>query len=222
VIAVTFLGGACCVLTVIQSIPQAIQVRRFGAAGVSVGTWLSILAVSELWACYGIIFHVLAEIVANVPSAVAAGFVVALVSDAQGNRRTNAAWFLVLSGLVVGVSVLSVVSRHQDLVPALATAGAMFLYIPQFVKVLREGATSAISLSSWLLALVAAASWGVYGILIHKIPVFLPSVVLVPTALVIVVRVLAGRSSYGSEAEEPAGLASARSLVQPGASLSHT
>jgi uncharacterized protein with PQ loop repeat len=191
---IALLGAACCILTVLQCIPQAIRVQRFGAGGVSAGTWLFMLVVAELWTCYGILFHVLAEVVANVPTACAAGIVVALVSYSQGTGRRNAAWFLVLSTLALGVVGLSIVSRHEALVPALAVVGAMFLYFPQFVKVLREAEMSAISLSSWLLALVAAISWGVYGILIHSAPVFLPSVLLVPTALFIVVRILARRA----------------------------
>lgn len=191
--AIGLLGAACCVLTVMQCIPQAIRVQRFGAGGVSAGTWLFMLVVAELWTCYGILFHVLAEVVANVPTACAAGIVVALVSNAEGTGRRNAAWFLLLSTLALGVVSLSIASRHQALVPALAVAGAMFLYFPQFVKVLRQVEMSAISLSSWLLALVAAISWGVYGILIRSTPVFLPSVLLVPTALFIVVRILTRR-----------------------------
>jgi len=62
--------------------------------------------------------------------------------------------------------------------------------LPQLVKVVRDPDITGVSLASWVLALLAAISWGAYGFVIHKFPVSLPSVVLVPTSLVIVLRIV--------------------------------
>ena len=176
-------------LSVGRAFPQAVRLLCSGASGVSAATWILVLVPSELWCAYGVFAHVPAVIVANVPNGLLALVIVVLV----GRRLATTVRLLVTAALLsVGVAVFIVLSVHEgarDIISAVAVAGSVTLYLPQLMKVLREPDVTGASLAAWVLALVSAISWGAYGIVIRNIPVFLPNVVTVPCALVIVWRV---------------------------------
>ena len=133
--------------------------------------------------------HVPAELGANVPNGLLALVIAVLV----GHRRATTGRVLVgASLLTAAAAALIAMSVHygvSGLVGDVAVGGSVALYLPQLAKVLRERDISGVSLTTWVLALFSAISWGAYGILIHKLPVFLPNVVMGPSSFVIVLRV---------------------------------
>src|ERR1700722_7020615 len=66
-------------LTICQCLAQANRIRTTGARGVSLATWILSAFVSQIWFCYGTIFHLTAEVVANIP-AIAVSLVVAFLA----------------------------------------------------------------------------------------------------------------------------------------------
>ena len=66
-------------LTIFQCLAQANRIRTTGAKGVSLATWILSAFVSQIWFCYGLIFHVTAEVVANIP-AITVSLVVAFMA----------------------------------------------------------------------------------------------------------------------------------------------
>lgn len=189
VTATSLLAVASPVLTVGRAVPQAVRLLRSGASGVSVATWILILIVAELWCAYGVLAHVPAELGANVPN----GLLALLIAVLVGHRRATTGRVLVgASLLTAAAAALIAMSVHygvSGLVGDVAVGGSVALYLPQLAKILRERDISGVSLTTWVLALLSAISWGAYGILIHKLPVFLPNVVIGPSSLVIVLRV---------------------------------
>jgi uncharacterized protein with PQ loop repeat len=51
-------------LTILQCLAQANRIRTTGAKGVSLATRILSAIVAQIWFCYGIVFHVTAEVVA--------------------------------------------------------------------------------------------------------------------------------------------------------------
>jgi uncharacterized protein with PQ loop repeat len=92
--------------------------------------------------------------------------------------------------VALGIAVLSVATNDHSIISFLAVSGAFCLYLPQLRHVVRSQSISGVSLTSWLLALGASISWGIYGLTIHQLAVSLPSVVLIPSATLIVARIL--------------------------------
>lgn len=177
------------VLTVGRAVPQTARLVRSGASGVSAATWILIFVTAELWCAYGVFAHVPAELAANIPNGALALVVVVLT----GRRRAATGRLLAAASiLTVTAAVLVAICVHDGvsgIVSGVAVMGSITLYFPQVIKVLREPDVTGVSLVTWMLALASAISWGVYGLLIHKLPVFLPNVVMGPCAFVIVMRV---------------------------------
>ena len=94
-------------------------------------------------------------------------------------------------GALAGVLIVaSAAFKDLSLVSVPAVVGAVGLYLPQLVKLFRSAEVAGVSLMSWVLAFLATSSWSAYGIVVHKLPVVLPNVVMLPSSLVIVARVL--------------------------------
>src|ERR1039457_5447205 len=70
-------------LTILQCLAQANRIRTTGAKGVSLATWILSAFVSQIWFCYGIIFHVTAELVANIPAITVSLIVAFLAAQSQ-------------------------------------------------------------------------------------------------------------------------------------------
>lgn len=207
VTAAGVLGVVSPATTLSRSVPQAVQLLRTTAEGVSEGTWMLILVLAELWTVYGVLAHVPAEIVTNVPNGALAFVIVILVGRRRHATGAVLARAMALSVAAAGLTTACVLGDARGVVSVVAVVGSLGLYIPQLLKVLREREVAGISLSSWVIALAAAVSWGIYGLVIHRPPIYIPSVVLIPTSLAIVLRVALVRSRALPRAVPPAELA---------------
>ena len=183
------LGITSPALTMGRGAPQAGRLVRSGAAGVSVGTWIQALVLAELWTAYGFLAHVQAEVVTNIPSGALAILIVVLVGHRTDTTLKVLVVTAVLGTAASGLIVLSVLLKAQWLVAVPAVVGAVGLYLPQLIKLIRYTEVAGVSLVSWVMALLATSSWTAYGVVIHKLPVVLPNFVMLPSALGIVVRI---------------------------------
>ena len=190
VTAAGVLGITSPVLTIGRAAPQAGRLLHSSAAGVSVAAWVQALLIAELWAAYGFVAHVQAEVVTNIPGGVFAIVVVLLVGSRTGTTSrvlTVTSALSLLAGALIGASV----ALHDTwLISIPAVVGAVGLYLPQLLKLFRSPEVAGVSLMSWVIAFVATSSWTAYGIVVHKLPVVLPNVVMLPSSIAIVLRVV--------------------------------
>ncbi|MGC2486055.1 MAG: PQ-loop domain-containing transporter [Acidimicrobiales bacterium] len=177
-------------LTLARSVPQSIRIIRSGAEGVSQVSWLLVVGVAELWVVYGFLYHVPAEVVTNVPNCLMAVLILVLAALHHRTMRNSASSILLCTIVASGIAVVSIATNEHSIISFLAVSGAVCLYLPQLRHVMRSASISGLSLLSWLLALGASICWGVYGLTIHQPAVSLPSVVLIPSAALIVLRIL--------------------------------
>lgn len=183
------MGIVAPLLTITRGAPQAFRVWRAHADGLSAGTWLLAIVVAELWLAWGFEFRVPAEIAANVPNLLAAAAIVCLAAHRRHALLPNLAWIAALSGGAAVVSTVSLVTGMEWMLSATAMTGSLCLFLPQLVKVFREYDLTGVSFLTWTIAFLSAASWTTYGFLIHQTPIWVPSIVMMPSSLVIAVRV---------------------------------
>jgi uncharacterized protein with PQ loop repeat len=180
-------------LTVLQLGAQAVRIRRTGAQGVSLGTWLLSCFVAEIWLCYGFVFHVPAEIGANIPCLIVAAVVTYLAATSQGQLTRSGAGLL---GLTVVTGLATFIGTFRDarwIMATVAVGSSVIIYLPQLVKVLRPKDLSGVSALSWFMGCVTSLCWFVYGLSIHQPAISLPSVVMLPSAIIILVQVMRHR-----------------------------
>lgn len=165
-------------------------------------TWILSAFVGETWIAYGFSFHVSAEIYANIPFVMVAGYVVLVAARSQNVLRRASANFLGATALAVIVALTGTSHHWRWILATIAVGGAVVIYLPQMVMTLRSRNLVGVSVVSWALALVTGLAWALYGVLIHQPPVALPAVVMIPTTLVILTQVtrhrLRGRAHAGS------------------------
>ena len=175
-------------LTVGRSTFQAGRVLRSGAHGVSLGTWLMATLNASLWFAYGIVFHIPAEWVANIPSLIGVVAVVVLVARHQQSARRA---LIGMAGIVVVTLACSLVSAHNQhplVLSSVAVAASILMFTPQLRVVFIETDLSGVSVVSWTLALSAAVAWVAYGLVIHKPAIVIPSLLQIPVAIIIIIR----------------------------------
>lgn len=180
-------------LTIFQSAAQAQRIRSTGAHGVSLGTWLLSSFVAQIWLCYGFVFHVPAEVWANVPCLSVASAVTFLAAKSQGRIRASVLGYTALSAVTVATTVVGTYPQLRWIMASVAVLSSVVIYLPQLALVLRPRDLTGVSAVSWSVACVTALCWLVYGFLIHQPAVALPSVVMLPSAAIILVQVLRHR-----------------------------
>jgi len=188
--------------TVLQCVAQATRIKRTGAVGVSMGTWILSAAVGEAWIGYGFAFRVPAEIYANASFVLVAAYVVLVAARSQKVVRRATVRFLGASAFAVALSLSGISHHWRWILATIAVGGAVVIYLPQMVVTLRSRDLTGVSVVSWALALFTGVAWALYGVLIHQPPVSLPAVVMIPSTLVILIQVsrhrLRGRALAGS------------------------
>ncbi|MGA7835012.1 MAG: PQ-loop repeat-containing protein [Acidimicrobiales bacterium] len=196
------LGVIAPLLTVLQCVAQAMRINRAGAVGVSLSTWVLSAFVAETWLGYGLSFHVPAELYANVAFLSVAGYVVLVAARSQNVMRQASGSFMGATALAVLVSLTGLSHHWRWILAAIAGGGAVVIYLPQMMMTLRSRNLVGVSIVSWALALVTGVAWALYGVLIHQPPISLPTVVMIPTTVVILIQVtrhrLRGRALAGS------------------------
>ena len=198
--ATTVLAVVSPLLTISRSVPQAGRVLRSGAEGVSSATWVMLVALAELWAIYGVLARVPAEIATNVPNTALCLVVVLLVAWRRGAMRTYLMVLGSLSAVIAAFAVACAIERADNVEAAVAVVASVGLCVPQLRRSLKDKELSGLSTASWALTTLASLSWMVYGLAIAKIPIYLPCAVTIPISFTIALR---ARSHRFSSSEGP-------------------
>jgi len=181
------------VITIFQALAQAGRIRSTGAKGVSLATWLLSAFVAQIWLCYGFVFHVPAEVFANVPCLIVASAVAFLAAKSQQRIAQSVSGYLGLSLITVISTFIGTFHQLRWIMASVAVASSIIIYLPQLALVIRPKDLTGVSAISWFTACITAMCWLVYGFLIHQPAVAVPSFVMLPSAMVILVQVLRHR-----------------------------
>lgn len=175
-------------LTILQCLAQANRIRTTGAKGVSLATWILSAFVSQIWFCYGLIFHVTAEVVANIP-AIAVSLVVAfLAAQSQEKMARSVLGYGTVTVITILATLAGTYHELRWVLASVAVGSSIIIYLPQLALVLRPKDLSGVSILSWCLATLTSLGWLVYGFLIHQPALAVPSFVMMPSAFIIFVQ----------------------------------
>jgi uncharacterized protein with PQ loop repeat len=180
-------------LTIFQALAQAARIRKTGANGVSLATWLLSVFVAQIWFCYGFVFHVTAEIVANIPAMLLASAVAFLAAKSQHKMSRSLLGYATITSVTIVATVFGTFHETRWIMATVAVASSVIIYLPQLALVIRPKDLTGVSVVSWCIAAITSLAWFVYGILIHQPAVALPSVVMFPAALTVFIQVLRHR-----------------------------
>lgn len=203
--ATTMLGVLSPLLTIGRSVPQVTRVFRSGAEGVSSATWIMLVVLAELWAIYGFLARVPAEIATNLPNGLLCLLVVLLVAWRRGTMRPSLFALGALSTLMAAFAVACAVGKAANIEAVVTVVASLGLCVPQLRRSLTETELGRLSPASWALTAVAATSWMIYGLAIAKIPIYVPCAVTIPMSLVIAARAWSYRPPPASGPEDGGG-----------------
>jgi uncharacterized protein with PQ loop repeat len=175
-------------LTILQCLAQGNRIRTTGAKGVSLDTWILSTFLGEIWFCYGLIFHVTAELVANVPAFIVSFAVMFLAAKSQEKMRRAVVGLLIFTVVTVLATFAGSFHDLRWVLATISVGSSIFIYLPQLALVIRPKDLSGVSLISWSLACLTSLGWLVYGFLIHQPPLAIPSFVMLPSAFIIFVQ----------------------------------
>jgi uncharacterized protein with PQ loop repeat len=185
---VRFFGIVAPTLTILQCLAQANRIRTTGAKGVSLATWILSAFVSEIWFCYGFVFHVTAEIVANIPAITVSLVVAFLAAQSQDKMARSVMGYLAVTVVTILATFAGTFHDLRWVLATVAVGSSIIIYLPQLALVIRPKDLSGVSILSWCLATLTSLGWLVYGFLIHQPALAIPSFVMMPSALIIFVQ----------------------------------
>src|ERR1700691_1725057 len=120
-------------LTICQCLAQGNRIRTAGAKGVSLATWILSAFVSQVWFCYGIIFHVTAEVVANIP-AITVSLVVAFpAAQSQEKMARSVLGYLAVTVITVLATFAGSFHDLRWVLATVAVGSSITIYLPQLV-----------------------------------------------------------------------------------------
>ena len=163
----------------------------------SSATWLILAALAEMWAIYGVLARVPAEIATNIPNGALCLFVVLLVARQRGEFRAYIFIMSALGSLILAFAVCCSLARADNVEATVAVVASCGLCLPQLYRSLTDVDLNGLSPASWVLNAVAAVSWALYGLAIAKVPIYLPSLITVPMSVFIAARARSYRARSG-------------------------
>jgi uncharacterized protein with PQ loop repeat len=185
---VRFFGIVAPTLTILQCLAQANRIRTTGAKGVSLATWILSAFVSEIWFCYGFVFHVTAEVVANIPAITVSLVVAFLAAQSQGKMAQSVMGYLAVTVVTILATFAGTFHDLRWVLATVAVGSSIIIYLPQLALVIRPKDLSGVSILSWCLATLTSLGWLVYGFLIHQPALAIPSFVMMPSAFIIFIQ----------------------------------
>ncbi len=174
-----------------------------------------LVALAELWAFYGVLARVPAEIVTNVPNTALCLLVVLLVAWRRAAMRAYLVLLGALSAFIAAFAVACAVARADNIEAIIAVVASLGLCMPQLWRSLKDQELSGLSPASWGLTTLASLSWMLYGLAIAKIPIYLPCALTVPLSLIIAVRARSQRPALAGS-RPPQSLQLAPAAPAPG------
>jgi|ERR1700722_1402876 len=185
---VRFFGIVAPTLTILQCLAQANRIRTTGAKGVSLATWILSALVGQIWFGYGLIFHVTAELVANVPAITVSLVVAFLAAQSQEKMARSVMGWLAVTVVTILATFAGTFHDLRWVLATVAVGSSIIIYLPQLALVIRPKDLSGVSILSWCLACLTSLGWLVYGFMIHQPALAIPSFVMLPSAMIIFVQ----------------------------------
>ena len=152
-------------LTIFQCLAQANRIRTTGAKGVSLATWILSAFVSQIWFCYGFVFHVTAEVVANIPAITVSLVVAFLAAKSQDKVARSVLGYCAVTVITILATFAGSFHDLRWVLSSVAVGSSIIIYLPQLSLVIRPKDLSGVSIISWCLATLTSLGWFVYGIL---------------------------------------------------------
>ena len=183
-------------LTVARTWPQFLRiVIRKDSTGVSAFAWGLVMTAHVGWLMYGIQDHVLLLIVVN--SLAASGC--AAIMLRLGSVRP-------VAGLVIGTSLAAwaLYSISNGVLLCAVVGLSLVMFLPQAIKVSRaphEG----VSPVTWALSAVSSITWILWSFMVSRPALAAAHYVMLPTALVIMIRAMRGAPLAVSESVQQTG-----------------
>jgi len=128
-----------------------------------------------------------------VPCLIVASAVAFLAAKSQQRIAQSVSGYLGLSLITVISTFIGTFHQLRWIMASVAVASSIIIYLPQLALVIRPKDLTGVSAISWFTACITAMCWLVYGFLIHQPAVAVPSFVMLPSAMVILVQVLRHR-----------------------------
>jgi uncharacterized protein with PQ loop repeat len=175
-------------LTICQCLAQANRIRTTGAKGVSLATWILSAFVSQIWFCYGLVFHVTAEVVANIPAITVSLVVAFMAARSQDKVSRSVLGYVTVTVVTILATFAGTFHDLRWVLAVVADASSIIIYLPQLSLVIRPKDLTGVSIISWCLATLTSLGWFVYGFLIHQPALAIPSLVMCPSAFIIFVQ----------------------------------
>jgi uncharacterized protein with PQ loop repeat len=183
--ALTLLGLWCTTLSIAFVWPQVARVyRQHTVEGIAPMATLHVATASALWFLYGLSLGDLAIIVANA-AVVVAQALIGVQQVRAGVLTRRAAGLTALA--VIGLGLLALAVSPALVGWAAILAGATSV-LPQTFHVLRAEALHGVSIATYLLLSVTAASWALYGFATGEPLVIVTNLVVLPCALLVTGR----------------------------------
>lgn len=151
-------------------------------AGVSALSWLLLLSACITWLTIGLTLRIPFTIAYNV----LAGASTLTVLGVIGGHRPTLWVHTVATGAgaaLINVAVYAIAGPAGTSI--LGVTLSMTMFMPQAITAVRHPGPG-ISTAAWSAALITAATWGLYGLLIHQWVLVIPNVVMIPLCLVII------------------------------------
>lgn len=177
-----FLSAVTVALVVVQFVPQARKAVRGDVAGIAPTTFWLQLASSVVWVSYAASTGTIGVFAAHS----IAGFCALVVLLAIRHYK-HLNW---IGATLPALALVAVVTLGLDFVVPVAAVAFAFAAAPQLVAVLRQADLSGVSLTSWLLSVVAGVAWIFYGIALGDWKVWIPVWIPLLCATIIAVRVI--------------------------------
>lgn len=160
------------VLLVVSGAPQLVKILQTRSAeGVSVATWLLILATTIAWAWYGIRTGSMPQIPGNTITAVITIGIVVFSLRIRGNASVRS-WAPVVAVVACTFAVFALTSAAVAAISGIVLAVAS--RVPQMLESwhsMRQGLATTVSIPTWLLIFGGQGAWLIYGVMANDVPV---------------------------------------------------
>ena len=179
-ILATVLAWTASVVFLSRLVPQPIRILRTGhVAGVSALAAMNAFVTDVAWLSYGLAAGVTAVWVVSIPAMLVSGVSAWLL------RRTVRPADIAIAG---GWGVFVAVSAAAGFLTAVLGVAVLVTCGPSLWTAYTDRCPTGLSAATWWIALLDAATWGGYGLVIHDGALKLYAVVLVLTAVAILLR----------------------------------
>ncbi len=178
-----WIGALAAIASITRAWPQVFRLLKKNSAveGVSVLTWCIGTAGQSGWVIYAIGNHVVPAIISNTLNDIGCIAVLFAACRVRSDARSTVVRSLIPM-LVIEMIVLGIFGATK--VGIIVAVLSAITFVPQVVRVLRKSGEG-VSQFTWILITLSTVLWGIYGILIHKLILSYPTLIILPSGLIV-------------------------------------